>query len=59
MGKEERIIAKFNAELGGNVENLARSKELVNKYVNQLNNIERKVKIIICKIPMNHKFSVF
>lgn len=44
MGIEERVIAKLNAELGSKVENLSRSKELVNKYVEQLNNIEKKVK---------------
>lgn len=43
MGIEERVIAKLNAELGGKVENLSKSKDLVNKYVDNLNNIERKV----------------
>ncbi|CAG9801047.1 unnamed protein product [Chironomus riparius] len=45
MGIEERVIAKLNAELAGKVESLPRSKELVNKYVDQLNNIEKKLNI--------------
>lgn len=49
MGIEERVIAKLNAELGGKVENLSRSKDLVNKYVEQLNNIEKKVKLNFTK----------
>jgi hypothetical protein len=44
MGLEERIIAKLNAELGSNVDNLAKGKDLVNKYVAQLNKIEGKVR---------------
>jgi len=50
MGIEERVVAKLNAELGGKVENLPRSKELVNKYVDQLNNIEKKVNFYFHKI---------
>lgn len=45
MGIDDRIVAKLNAELGGNVDNLSRSKDLVNKFVDQLNCIEKKVKI--------------
>lgn len=44
MGIDDRIVAKLNAELGSNVENISKSKDLVNKYVNQLNSIEEKVK---------------
>lgn len=44
MGIDDRIVAKLNAELGGNVDNLSRSKDLVNKFANQLNCIEKKVK---------------
>lgn len=43
MGIDDRIVAKLNAELGGNVDNLSRSKDLVNKFVDQLNCIEKKV----------------
>lgn len=43
MGVEERVISKLNTELGGNIENLSKSKDLVNKYAEQLNNLERKV----------------
>lgn len=41
---EERVLAELNAELGSNVDNLGKSKSLVDKYVNQLNIIEEKVK---------------
>lgn len=41
---ENRIIAQFNADLGSNIENLSKSKDLVDKYVTQLNVIEEKVK---------------
>lgn len=44
MGIDDRIVAKLNAELGANVENISRSKDLVNKFVDQLNVIEEKVK---------------
>ena len=44
MGIDDRIVAKLNAELGGNVDNLSRSKDLVNKFADQLNCIEKKVK---------------
>lgn len=43
MGIEERIIAKLNAEFGGNIANLSKSKGLVDSYVEKLNNIEKKV----------------
>lgn len=43
MGIDDRIVAKLNVELGSNVENISRSKDLVNKFVNRLNNIEAKV----------------
>lgn len=41
---EDRIIAELNAELGSKIDNLARSQDLVDKYVDQLNSIEEKVK---------------
>lgn len=41
---ENRILAEFNTELGSNVDDLAKSKDLVNKYVEQLNAIEEKVR---------------
>lgn len=41
---EDRIIAELNAELGSKVDNLARSQGLVDKYVEQLNSIEQKVR---------------
>lgn len=41
---ENRVIAEFNAVFGSKVENLAKSKDLVNKYVDQLNAIEEKVR---------------
>lgn len=44
---EDRVIAEINAELGCNVENLSKSKNLVDKYVNQLNAIEEKVENIV------------
>lgn len=40
---EDRIIAEFNAFFGSDVENLSKSKDLVDKYVDQLNGIEEKV----------------
>lgn len=46
MGVEERIIAKINAELGSNVDDLSRSKDLVNGFVNKINLIEEKVNSI-------------
>lgn len=57
MGIEDRIVAKLNAELGGSVDNISRSKDLVNKYVNQLNIIEEKVKkLFLCFLKINLKF---
>lgn len=47
MGIDDRIVAKLNAELGSNADNICRSKDLVNKFVNQLNKIEEKVKFKI------------
>lgn len=60
MGIEDRIVAKLNAELGGSVDNLSRSKDLVNKYVNKLNTIEDKVKskiLLKIKFKKNLNFS--
>lgn len=45
---EDRVIAELNAELGSNVDNLSKSKSLVDKYVDQLNGIEEKVKKFLC-----------
>lgn len=45
---EDRVIAELNAELGSNVDNLSKSKSLVDKYVDQLNVIEEKVKDFLC-----------
>jgi hypothetical protein len=42
---EDRVIAEFNAVFGSKVENLTKSQGLVDKYVNQLNGIEEKVKV--------------
>ena len=42
---EDRVIAELNAELGDNIKNLSKSNDLVDKYVNQLNAIEDKVKL--------------
>jgi hypothetical protein len=50
MGIDDRIVAKLNADLGSNVDNISRSKDLVNKFVNRLNNIEEKVSLEIFKI---------
>lgn len=44
MGIDDRIVAKLNVELGSNVDNISRSKDLVNKFVNRLNKIEEKVR---------------
>lgn len=41
---EEKVIAELNAEFGCNLGDLSKSKILVDKYVNQLNAIEEKVK---------------
>lgn len=40
---EDRIIAEFNTFYGSDVDNLSKSKGLVDKYVDQLNEIEEKV----------------
>lgn len=45
---EDRVIAELNAELGSNIANLSNSKSLVDKYVDQLNIIEEKVKDFLC-----------
>lgn len=44
---EDRILAEFNAFYGSDVDNLSKSKDLVDKYVDQLNGIEEKVKLIV------------
>jgi hypothetical protein len=41
---EDRIIKEFNAVLGTNVDNLSKSNSLVDKYVQNLNEIEAKVR---------------
>lgn len=41
---EERVIAELNAEFGSIVENLSKSHVLVDKYVNEMNAIEEKVR---------------
>lgn len=40
---EDRVIAELNAELGSKVEDLCKSKSLLDGYVNQLKLIEDKV----------------
>jgi hypothetical protein len=44
MGFEDKIVAKLNKEIGSNVDTLGKGKDLVEKYVIQLNCIEEKVK---------------
>lgn len=48
---EDRIIQELNAVLGTNVDNISKSHELVDRYVNDLNEIESKVKRN-CEISM-------
>jgi hypothetical protein len=43
MGIEDRIVNRINSQLGGRVEDLHKSKELVNKFVEEINSTERKV----------------
>lgn len=43
MGIEDKIISKLNVELGGKIENLSRSKALVDRFVGEINTIEKKV----------------
>ena len=43
MSLEDIIIQRLNAELGDKVENLSKSKTLVDKYLKQLDDINDKV----------------
>ena len=44
MSLEERVIRRLNQELGSDIENLHKSKDLVEKFNIDLDNIEIKVK---------------
>jgi hypothetical protein len=41
---EKDILSEINAEIGNKVENISKGNFLVEKYVKQLNEIEKKVK---------------
>lgn len=43
MSLEDIIIQRLNAELGDKVENLSKSKNLVDRYLKQLDDINDKV----------------
>ncbi|KAG5676779.1 hypothetical protein PVAND_006588 [Polypedilum vanderplanki] len=43
MGIEDKIINKINLQIGANIQNLCKSKELVNSFVEDINAIERKL----------------
>lgn len=45
MSLEDILIQRLNAELGDKVENLSKSKNLVDKYLKQLDDINDKVRL--------------